>query len=202
MPQPKGCAMIVSCPSCKAKYQYEESRFGESGSKKLRCTKCSTVFEVTKPLLAGADASPTAVVPAQGTEKTGQDKAGGKFVALEEESGLAELAPLAAHKRYSLAVIMGANAGQIYTVGKPRTVLGRGTESDVQLQDSEVSRRHAMLEIRGDEATLIDLGSTNGSYVDGVRVQKAAIFSNQEFSLGTTTLMFIVTDMHDASVDG
>ena len=99
-------------------------------------------------------------------------------------------------------MILGANAGQIYTVTKPRTVLGRGTETDVQLQDSEVSRKHAMLEIRGDEATVIDLGSTNGTYVDGVRVQKAPIFSNQEFSLGTTTLMFIVTDMHDASLEG
>lgn len=193
--------MIVSCPSCKAKYQYEESRFGESGSKKLKCTKCATVFEVTKPLLAGAEAPLTSVVPARATEKTTKEPDPGKAAVLEEESNLPQLAPLAAHKRYSLAVIMGANAGQIYTVTKPRTVLGRGTESDVQLQDSEVSRRHAMLEIRGDEAMVVDLGSTNGTYVDGVRIQKASIFSNQEFSLGTTTLMFIVTDMHDAPLD-
>lgn len=194
--------MIVSCPSCKAKYQYEEFRFGESASKKLKCTKCATVFEVTKPLLAGEEAPPTAVIPAHGTEKTTKELDAGKSAVLEEDSKLPQLAPLAPHKRYSLAVIMGANAGQIYTVTKPRTVLGRGTESDVQLQDSEVSRRHAMLEIRGDEAMVIDLSSTNGTYVDGVRVQKASIFSNQEFSLGTTTLMFIVTDMHDAAMDG
>ncbi len=194
--------MIVSCPSCKAKYQYEEFRFGESASKKLRCTKCATVFEVSKPLLAGGEAPPTAVIPAHGTEKTTKELDAGKSAVLEEESNLPQLAPLATNRRYSLAVIMGANAGQIYTVTKPRTVLGRGTESDVQLQDSEVSRRHAMLEIRGDEAMVVDLGSTNGTYVDGVRVQKASIFSNQEFSLGTTTLMFIVTDMHDASMDG
>lgn len=193
--------MIVSCPSCKAKYQYEESRFGESGSKRLRCTKCATVFEVTKPLLAEAEAPLTSVVPARATQKTTKELDPGKAAVLEEESNLPQLAPLVAHKRYSLAVIMGANAGQIYTVMKPRTVLGRGTESDVQLQDSEVSRRHAMLEIRGDEAMVVDLGSTNGTYVDGVRIQKASIFSNQEFSLGTTTLMFIVTDMHDGHLD-
>lgn len=193
--------MIVSCPSCKAKYQYDESRFGESASKKLRCTKCATVFEVNKPLLAGAEAPLTAVVPTHGTEKTTKELEPDKSAVLEEESNLPQLAPLATNRRYSLAVIMGANAGQIYTVTKPRTVLGRGTESDVQLQDSEVSRRHAMLEIRGDEAMVVDLGSTNGTYVDGVRVQKASIYSNQEFSLGTTMLMFIVTDMHDASLD-
>ncbi len=193
--------MIVSCPSCKTKYQYEESRFGDSVSKKLRCTKCSNVFEVTRPLLAGAEAAPTAVVPVHGTEKSAKERDANKSAVLEADSNLPQLAPLPTHRRYSLAVIMGANAGQIYTVTKPRTVLGRGTESDVQLQDSEVSRRHAMLEIRGDEAMVIDLGSTNGTYVDGVRVQKASIFSNQEFSLGTTTLMFIVTDMHDTAME-
>ncbi len=193
--------MIVSCPSCKAKYQYDESRFGESASKKLRCTKCTTVFEVTKPLLAGAEAPLTAVISARGADKTSKEVDAGKSAVLEEESDLPQLAPLATSRRYSLAVIMGANAGQIYTVTKPRTVLGRGTESDVQLQDSEVSRKHAMLEIRGDEAVVVDLGSTNGTYVDGVRVQKASIYSNQEFSLGTTTLMFIVTDMHDSALE-
>jgi predicted Zn finger-like uncharacterized protein len=193
--------VIVSCPSCKAKYQYEESRFGESATKKIRCTKCATVFEVTKPLLSGGDSSPTAVVPVHGGEAVGRDRDASKSAVMEDDSNLPQLAPLPTHRRYSLAVIMGANAGQIYTVTKPRTVLGRGTDSDIQLQDSEVSRRHAMLEIRGDEAMVVDMGSTNGTYVDGVRVQKASIFSNQEFSLGTTTLMFIVTDMHDGSMD-
>ncbi len=193
--------MIVSCPSCKAKYQYDESRFGDSPTKKLKCTSCATVFEVTKPLLSQEEASPTAAIALNGAEKTTHDLSGDKSPAYEDDSNLPQLAPLPANRRYSLAVIMGANAGQIYTVSRPRTVLGRGTESDVQLHDSEVSRRHAMLEIRGDDGVLIDLGSTNGTYVDGVRVQRATIVSNQEFSLGTTTLMLIVTDMHEAALD-
>ncbi len=192
--------MIVSCPSCKSKYQYDESRFGEKSSKKLKCTKCATVFEVSKPLLSAAQAPATAAIAIEGDEAP-RDLEGGKSPVYEEDSNLPQLAPLPVNRRYSLAVIIGANAGQIYTVTKPRTVLGRGAESDVQLHDSEVSRRHAMLEIRGDDGLLVDLGSTNGSYVDGVRVQRAAIVSNQEFSLGTTTLMLIVTDVRDAAAD-
>jgi predicted Zn finger-like uncharacterized protein len=193
--------VIVSCPSCRAKYQYDESRFGESTSKKLKCTKCATVFEVTKPLLSQEDVPRATVVAASGVDTALQEVEGDKSPVYEEDSNLPQLAPLAPNRRYSLAVIMGANAGQIYTVGKPRIVLGRGTESDVQLHDSEVSRKHAMLEIRGDDGVLIDLGSTNGTYVDGVRVQRATIVSNQEFSLGTTTLMLIVTDMHEGAID-
>jgi pSer/pThr/pTyr-binding forkhead associated (FHA) protein len=96
---------------------------------------------------------------------------------------------------------MGANAGQIHIIREPRVVLGRGPESDFQLQDSEVSRRHAMLEIHGEDAVVSDLGSTNGTYVEGVRIQRANIRSNQEFSLGTTTLMFLVTDVHNGTGD-
>jgi predicted Zn finger-like uncharacterized protein len=190
--------VIVSCPSCKARYQYDESRFGESVSKKLKCTKCETIFDVTRP---GADedvrtSRATMGRPVEDTTKQYDLK---RDAVPKADAELPQLAPLSSNRRYSLAVILGANAGQIYPITKPRTVLGRGAGSDLQLQDSEVSRRHAMLEIRGDEASISDLSSTNGTFVDGVRVQKATISSNQEFSLGTTTLMFIVTDVHDAA---
>ena len=191
--------MIVSCPSCKTKYQYDEARFGESPSKKLKCTKCATVFEVTKPLLSQEEGPHTAVIASGRADRATQELEGEKSPVYEEDSNLPQLAPLSTNRRYSLAVIMGANAGQIYTVTKPRTVLGRGTESDVQLHDSEVSRRHAMLEIKGDAATVSDLGSTNGTYVDGVRVRSKDIEAHQEFALGTTTLMFIVTEMNEGA---
>lgn len=193
--------MIVSCPSCKTKYQFEEARFGEAASKRLKCTQCETVFEITRPAPGDAVVPPATVVATGGTEKTTKQlvKSGGSAVA--DAADLPSLAPLPRSKRYSLAVIMGANAGQIHVVRQPRVVLGRGNESDIQLQDSEVSRRHAMLEIHGDEAVVTDLGSTNGTYVEAVRIQQATIGSNQEFSLGTTTVMFIVTNAHDGVVE-
>jgi len=190
--------VIVSCPSCKSRYQYDESRFGESLSKKLKCTKCETIFEVTRP---GADegARTSRSSTARAVEDTTKQYDLKHQAAPRADAELPQLAPLSSNRRCSLAVILGANAGQIYPISKPRTVLGRGAGSDLQLQDSEVSRRHAMLEIRGDDASISDLSSTNGTFVDGVRVQKASISSNQEFSLGTTTLMFIVTDVHDTA---
>jgi predicted Zn finger-like uncharacterized protein len=191
--------VIVSCPSCKTKYQFEESRFGESGTKRLKCTKCETVFEISKPEIEESEIRRTAVAPPAGKGRTTGDPDTSLPTPPPDATSLPPLAPLPSTKRYSLAVIMGANAGQIHTVRKPRVVLGRGLESDVQLQDSEVSRRHAMLEIHQDEAVVTDLGSTNGTYVDGVRIQRARVFSSHEFSLGTTTLMFIVTDVHDGA---
>jgi predicted Zn finger-like uncharacterized protein len=188
--------LIVSCPNCGARYQYEESRFGDSPSKRLKCSRCAGVFEVFRPATAVAETSQQPAAGGRRSEDTTKELEV-RRVQLEE-STLPELAPLPPSKRYSLAVILGANAGQIFPVTRPRVVLGRGVTCDIQLQDSEISRRHAMLEIKGDSATVSDLGSTNGTFVDGVRVHSRPIEAHQEFSLGTTTLMFIVTEMTDS----
>jgi len=187
--------VIVTCPQCQARYRYDESRFGGASSRKLKCSRCSAVFEVHRP--GSVEDTIEAGARHGRREETTKDIDIRSSLAAAEEQALPGLAPLPPHRRYSLAVILGANAGQIYQLTKPRVVLGRGAGCDIQLPDSEVSRRHAMLEIRQDEATISDLGSTNGTYVEGVRVESTTIASHQEFSLGTTTLMFIVTETHD-----
>ncbi len=187
--------MIVTCPQCGARYRYDESRFGSASSRKLRCSRCSAVFEVHRPGSVEDSAEAAAQHPRR--DQTTKDLDIRSAQAVAEEHALVQLAPLPAHRRYSLAVILGANSGQIYQLVKPRVILGRGAGCDIQLPDSEVSRRHAMLEIREEEATVSDLGSTNGTYVEGVRVESATIASHQEFSLGSSTLMFIVTETHD-----
>ena len=187
--------MIVSCTNCGARYQYDEARFGEAAVKRLKCTKCATVFEVRRPAVTFEERAQETNV---GTKKKGEDTTKElelkKLQADRELATLPELAPLPTNRRYSLAIILGANSGQIYPITKPRIVIGRGFGCDLQLADSEVSRRHAVLDIRGDQGVLVDLGSTNGTFVNGVRVQHANIASHQEFSLGTSTLMFIVTE--------
>jgi len=70
-------------------------------------------------------------------------------------------------------------------------------DPDIQLRDSEVSRRHAVLEIRDPEVTLMDLGSTNGTWFDGAQIETARLGHQDEFTLGSTTLMLIVTPMRD-----
>lgn len=187
--------MIVTCPQCAARYRYDDSRFGSASTRKLKCSRCSAVFDVHRQ----GSVEDTVEQAAQHArrDQTTKDLEIRSAQAVAEEHSLAQLAPLPMHRRYSLAVILGANSGQICQLAKPRVILGRGAGCDIQLPDSEVSRRHAMLEIREEEATVSDLGSTNGTYVEGVRVESTTIASHQEFSLGTTTLMFIVTETHD-----
>lgn len=206
--------MIITCPSCGTSYQYDESRFGDAEAKLVKCARCSHVFEVRRPTGAAIPAAqPVVQAPsASSSDPTDATRTRGRTheettkqvdlrqVAPHLAEDLPQLAPLPRDRRYSLAVILGADAGKVFRIEKPRVVLGRGAGCDIQLTDSEVSRRHAMLEIRGDEVRIKDLGSTNGTFVEGVRVNEAALESQQEFSLGTTTLMLIVTEVRDSEI--
>ncbi len=180
--------MTITCPRCQAQYRYEAARFGDAPRKRVKCPKCSTVFEVESP--SGDDADSTRVggviVPSPPPRPAAER-------VQAEPTDLPELPPLPTDLRFSLAVIAGSQAGSVFQVAKPRVYLGRGSSVDIQLKDAEVSRRHARLEIRGEQAVLVDLAATNGTFVAGQRVERAEIGNQTEFTLGSTTLMLIVT---------
>jgi hypothetical protein len=92
--------------------------------------------------------------------------------------------------RLSLACIAGPDSGRIFEIDKARVVIGRAN-ADIVLADIQCSRNHAALEIQDDKVTLVDLGSTNGTYVGDQRVNRQEMENRSEFEIGTTTLMLI-----------
>lgn len=112
--------------------------------------------------------------------------------------GEAAIPPLPTDPRYSLAVIAGGQAGTVFQIHKSRIFLGRGSAMDIQLRDSEVSRRHALLEIRDGQVVLTDLGATNGTWFNATRIESVELDHQDEFTLGSTTLMLIITPVQGA----
>lgn len=97
-------------------------------------------------------------------------------------------------KRLSLAIIDGPDAGSVFRIEKPRVTVGR-TGADLNLNDTEASRQHAAVEIRDTAYTLHDLGSTNGTLVDGQKIDGPFELQNHsEFVVGGSTVMLIVTE--------
>jgi pSer/pThr/pTyr-binding forkhead associated (FHA) protein len=77
-----------------------------------------------------------------------------------------------------LVIVSAGQSGQ--AVGKtfplaPITVIGRSMENEVALNDSFLSSKHARLELRGDEWVLEDMGSTNGTFVNGFEARDPTI---------------------------
>jgi len=83
--------------------------------------------------------------------------------------------------------------GRRVQIGTEPLVIGRLPECGVVLADSNVSRRHAELRRSGDSVTLTDLGSTNGTRVNGAPVRERILASGDEVSVGSTRLIFEMT---------
>jgi hypothetical protein len=79
---------------------------------------------------------------------------------------------------------------QTRELDKPRTVIGRSRECDVQVADSNVSRQHAELLHEGARYWVVDLGSTNGIESNGKRVQRLELEEGTRFTVGSTELTF------------
>jgi hypothetical protein len=75
------------------------------------------------------------------------------------------------------------------TVGADPVVIGRLPECTVVLGDPNVSRRHAEIRHVGDAIVVTDLGSTNGTKVNGVQVREQHLASGDEITVGSTTLV-------------
>jgi len=80
--------------------------------------------------------------------------------------------------------------GSRHEVKQGRAVLGRSRECDVQLSDTNVSRRHAELRRDGMSYRIVDLGSTNGMEVNGKRVREAELRDGDTLTLGSTRIAF------------
>ena len=190
--------MIIECPSCHSKYQYDEERFERKPSKKIKCARCAQIFDILNPAF-----TPIESVKVDKGDSTFASKEDARRTTPHETTEQSPIPPkvevalqLPAGKRLSLAILDGPDAGSVFRIEKPRVTIGR-SNADLTLNDTEASRQHAAIEVRDLVYGLTDLGSTNGTYCDGQKIEGAVELSDKsEFQVGATTLMLIVTDDH------
>lgn len=200
--------MVIECPQCAAKYQYSEDRFDGKPNKKIRCSKCQTVFDVKNPSHTASAAAAHDVPSSQDRFDSTVARRGqqGAFIAPETGGTAQARVPLRAtdkveggpklptDKRYSLAILDGPDAGKVFRIEQTKTVIGRSA-GDFILNDIESSRSHACVEVRDPVVLLYDMESTNGTLVGGEKITSAVeLYNHAEFQIGTTTIMLIVTD--------
>ena len=80
--------------------------------------------------------------------------------------------------------------GRKFEVTKRRTVIGRSKDCDVQIDDPGASRRHAELRQEGTAYWIVDLDSTNGLEVNGLRTQRAKLDHGDKITIGSTEISF------------
>ena len=188
--------MIIECPSCHSKYQYDEERFERKPSKKIKCARCQQIFDIHNPAFA-----PIEVKVDRGDSTFASKSEDLRRTTPHETTEQSPIPPktevalqLPAGKRLSLAILDGPDAGNVYRIEKPRITIGR-SGADLTLNDTEASRQHAAIEVRETSYMLHDLGSTNGTMYEGQKITDPVELQNHsEFVVGGTTLMLIVTE--------
>ncbi len=90
-----------------------------------------------------------------------------------------------------LAVVRGPNAGSRYLLDRDSTTIGRHPDSHVFLDDVTVSRHHARVDREDDGFVLYDLGSLNGTYLPGERVDRRELRAGAELQVGRFKLLFV-----------
>ena len=201
--------MIVVCPACQARFQYDDGRFGQMRVKRFKCPKCDHVFEVLNPFpsldppvetASRPPSGPFSVTPAVMPENEPTPPApmsGARTTAKRDRESMLVSAGLQVPGmppglKFSLAFLSGPQASTVQVLEQPHIVIGR-EDGDVITRDPETSRRHALLEIHRDGTVWIsDQQSTNGTLVDGRRITgPVQLASQQEFTCGNSTFMLL-----------
>jgi hypothetical protein len=79
---------------------------------------------------------------------------------------------------FRLVMTKGPEPGQTIALDKDEMSIGRDPNSDITINDAQISRRHAQVTIRGNVVVLEDLDSTNGTFVNGMRLTASQALSN------------------------
>lgn len=189
----------VTCPQCDAKYKFDEGLLKGKAKAFAKCQKCDTRIEVkmdAEPGPTDISTPPAEIAPPEDSTAKAQKMRSDEAIGTDTmtmSKKLGEALDLPADKKYSLAVLQGKASGQIFPITKSRSTIGR-SGTDIMLDDAECSRKHAVVEIQGTRVTVTDLGSTNGTFVDGQRIDRQELDKHSEFRIGEHVMMLIVTD--------
>lgn len=188
--------MIVKCPECQTMYQLADEKI-TAPQVKVKCKKCQTIFEIRKP-------SPKSIpLPKAKPEDEEEDQdyqaTLHAFVPPVEQSdehsteiklsiGQKKLR-IPSNKKFSLEIQEGMALAKNFEIKKPSLVIGR-SGADLILGDPEVSRRHCVLEIYEDTIILRDLDSTNGTFLNELRIKTEKLKHDDRIQAGNTFLIF------------
>ncbi len=91
-----------------------------------------------------------------------------------------------------------STVGRMYRLEKDEIVLGRGSRSDILVDDDGISRYHTRIVSVPGGRKVVDLGSTNGTYLNGSRVEEAPLYDGDRIQMGrSTVLKYTVQDSLD-----
>lgn len=95
---------------------------------------------------------------------------------------------------WSVRVLSGSQTGQIFDLKLGKNILGRSAACDIKILSVGISKEHCEIHVYKDKAVLVDLKSSNGTFLNGVKIQNSIIKLGDKFSLFDVILDVIPTN--------
>lgn len=135
----------------------------------------------------------------------GYSFAGPVSIALEEDekvaTGTVQVNSGTVEGRVSWQAVVDVD-GRRHTLTRARSVIGRGSDADITIGDAGSSRKHVEILWDGERAMMRDLGSTNGTKVNGDKVREAPLPTDTTITIGRTDLVFRIVPMTADNTSG
>lgn len=155
------------------------------------CARCGS------RLVEGARFCPQCGAPVGPDEQQDVDRTTAAIdVGLFDPTSSLDGVPMLAAGTGMLVVVRGPNAGARFLLDRDRVVIGRHPDCDIFLHDVTVSRRHSEIRRTVQGFELEDLGSLNGSYLNGERVDARVLRTGDELQIGRFKLVFLGREEH------
>jgi pSer/pThr/pTyr-binding forkhead associated (FHA) protein len=132
-------------------------------------------------------------------EAVRRPSAAGPMMSPDEDSGATRVR--AAIPKYMLRGVSGAVFSKVYPVSGP-TVIGRAAECDIPVAADEISRRHAIVKPTPDGVSVEDLGSSNGTFINGKRVQQGFLNPGDELRLDAVRFVLVAPGLEMGAASG
>src|SRR5687768_11559186 len=160
-------------------------QIGEGGGK---VTVNGRPVDVLMELRAGDQIGIVPVAAQYVVVEVAKSVAGGDPANADDDSGATRVRM--AVPKYVLRGVSGAVFGKVFRIDGP-TAIGRAPECDISVQGDEISRRHALVKPTPEGLSVEDLGSSNGTFVNGRPVRQAFLAAGDELKLDTVRFIVV-----------
>ncbi|MGD8353725.1 MAG: FHA domain-containing protein [Pseudomonadota bacterium] len=182
--------MKVTCPNCQTKYQVLDEKIPAKGAR-ATCANCGQIIIIpgtgdksSSELISGTSKVDYGQTMAYDFSEVDQSKT-------EISAFLNKMSDREPFVGKGMApVLVEVRTGKEHVLPGPRVTVGR-RDTDITVDDPEVSRSHCVIKVFGDRIVILDLQSTNGTFVGGKKVMTATIGVSEQFSIGSTTLELV-----------
>lgn len=99
---------------------------------------------------------------------------------------------------WAIRILNGQSAGHIYQLKPGKNRIGRSTDCDIQINEPGISKEHATIDVLSDKVFITDLRSSNGTFLNGIKLQNGLIKPGDKFSMHNILFDFVAVEVKRA----